>query len=374
MKTKAILGAALICFLGTGLWAQRLPTATPLLAVDQPQSRNALDDFSQAVQQLVSRVTPAVMQVVTEGFAGTGEEPDGTATKVSRQTGVASCVAVSADGDLITNAHVLNGARRVRVRVDGSHAGDVGHEIPAHLVDVEIVGVDRETDLALLKLARSTPQHLELADSSLVRQGQVVFAVGSPRTLTNSVSMGVVSAVSRGFGLDASQSFIQTDAPINPGSSGGPLVNTRGEIVGIDTFILTESGGSEGLGFAIPSNLVRDVYTRLKQYGLVRRGEIGVVVRSVSPTIAKALGLSRTDGVLIQDVEPGRTAAEAGLQANDIVIGADGQQVTNVRQFSDVLFRSEIDEKVTLEIIRGEEKLELKVALEEHGDTGELLA
>jgi serine protease Do len=156
---------------------------------------------------------------------------------------------VSADGDLITNAHVLNGVRRVRVRLDGHEGSE--HGASQQLVDVKIVGVDRETDLALLKLDRATPHHLELADSSDLRQGQLVFALGNPQALNNSVSMGVVSAASRGFGADASQAFIQTDAPINPGSSGGPLIDTRGRVVGIDTFILTQSGGSEGLGFAI---------------------------------------------------------------------------------------------------------------------------
>jgi serine protease Do len=241
-------------------------------------------------------------------------------------------------------------------------------------VDVEIVGVDRETDLALLKLAGGTPQHLELADSSRLRQGQVVFAVGSPQSLDNSVSMGVVSAVSRGFSPDASQSFIQTDAPINPGNSGGPLINTHGEIVGIDTFILTESGGSEGLGFAIPSDLVRDVYAQLKKYGRVRRGEIGVVARSLTPVIAKALGLSRDDGVLVQDVEPGRTAAEAGLRAGDIVIGVEGRPVRNVRQFSDSLFGSDVGKKLAMDVIRGDQNLKLDVALEDQSDMEELLA
>jgi serine protease Do len=314
-----------------------------------------LDDFSEEVQRLVRQVTPAVMQVVTEGFGGTSGGGDPRGNTVARQTGVASCVAVSADGDLITNAHVLNGARRIRVRIDGPRTQSGDHGSSSRLVDVEIVGVDRETDLALLKLAGGTPQHLELADSSRLRQGQVVFAVGSPQSLNNSVSMGVVSAVSRGFSPDASQSFIQTDAPINPGNSGGPLIDTHGEIVGIDTFILTESGGSEGLGFAIPSDLVRDVYAQLKKYGRVRRGEIGVVARSLTPVIAKALGLSRDDGVLVQDVEPGRTAAEAGLHAGDIVIGVEGRPVRNVRQFSDGLFGSDVGKKLAMDVIRGDQ-------------------
>ncbi len=363
MKNALFSATALFCLAGDVLLAQS--------AAIRPSPPNPLDDFSNAVERLVQRTAPAVLQVVTEGFSG-GVESGGNAGAVSRQTGVASCVAVSADGDLITSAHVLNGVRRVRVRLDG-HEG-AGHGTAGLLVDAKIVGVDRETDLALLKLDRPTPQHLELADSSLLRQGQLVFALGNPQGLNNSASMGVVSAVSRGFGPDASQSFIQTDAPINPGSSGGPLINTQGQVVGIDTFILTESGGSEGLGFAIPSDLVRDVYAQLKKYGRVRRGEIGVVVRSVTPTIAGALGLPRHDGVLIQDVQPQGTALAAGLKADDIVISVEGRPVRNVRQLSNSLFRSEIGETLALEVVRGDKNLTLHVALDEHSDATEILA
>jgi serine protease Do len=374
MKITSIAAALLVCCQGHALFAQSRSAPPAALTGNRALSPNVLDDFSEQVQSLVRRVTPAVMQVVTEGFGGTSGRGDPSGNTVARQTGVASCVAVSADGDLITNAHVLNGARRIRVRIDAPRTASGDHGSSSRLVDVEIVGVDRETDLALLKLAGGTPQHLELADSSRLRQGQVVFAVGSPQSLDNSVSMGVVSAVSRGFSPDASQSFIQTDAPINPGNSGGPLINTHGEIVGIDTFILTESGGSEGLGFAIPSDLVRDVYAQLKKYGRVRRGEIGVVARSLTPVIAKALGLSRDDGVLVQDVEPGRTAAEAGLRAGDIVIGVEGRPVRNVRQFSDSLFGSDVGKKLAMDVIRGDQNLKLDVALEDQSDMEELLA
>ena len=164
--------------------------------------------------------------------------------------------------------------------------------------------------------------------------------------------MGIVSAAERMLDPDSNQAFIQTDAPINPGNSGGPLVNTRGEIAGINTFIVSSSGGNEGLGFAIPSNLVKEICAQLKRYGRVRRGELGVVVRSVTPTIAKALSLPQESGVLIQDVTPGKAAAEAGVQINDIVVRVKGRSVTNLRQFSNSLFRSEIGEKLELEVLR----------------------
>jgi serine protease Do len=207
-----------------------------------------------------------------------------------------------------------------------------------------------------------------------LHQGQIVLALGNPLGLENSVTMGVVSAAARQIDPDAAQAYIQTDAPINPGNSGGPLVNIHGDVVGVNTFIFTESGGSEGLGFAIPSNLVRDVYAQLKKYGRVRRGELGAIVRSVTPAIASALKLSRDTGVLIQDVRPGAAAAGAGLRRDDIVTRVQGRSVRNVRQFSSSLFRSEIGEQLTLEVVRGDQTIKLQVPLEERNDVTELAA
>jgi len=323
------------------------------------------------VERLVRQVSPSVLETVSESFVGRDEEQGGNANTVTAKTGVGTGFFVSADGDLITNAHVVAGARRVRVRLTG--AGTVDHKMRGRLVDAEVVGVDRETDLALLKLPGTWP-HLELADSSLLRQGQIVLAFGNPRGLENSVTMGVVSATARQIHPDAAQAYIQTDAPINPGNSGGPLVNTHGDVVGVNTFIYTESGGSEGLGFAIPSSLVRDVYVQLKKYGRVRRGELGVILRSVTPTLASALNLARDEGVLVQDVRPGGGAAEAGLQRDDIVTRVQGRPVRNVRQFSNSLFRSEIGERLTLEVVRGDQSVKVQVPLEESNDAAERIA
>jgi len=259
------------------------------------------------------------------------------------------------------------------VRLHNYSGGAVDRGAASVLVEAHVAGIDRETDLALLKISGGGA-HLELGDSSRVRQGQIVLAMGNPRGLENSVTMGVVSATNRQIHPDAVQAFIQTDAPINPGNSGGPLLNTHGEVVGVNTFILTESGGSEGLGFAIPSSLVRDVYGQLKKYGRVKRRELGVVARFVTPTIAKALNLSREDGVLIQDVDSGGGAAEAGIQRDDIVTGVNGRTVRNVRQFSNSLFRSEIGERLTVELVRGDQKLEVQARLEESRDETEALA
>lgn len=317
------------------------------------------------IQRLIADVRPSVVEIVADGFAGA--EADKTAA-VSRQTREGTGVLVSSDGDLVTNAHVVSGARRVQIRLGdgfagGRHSGGRPRTVPA-----TIVGIDRESDLALLKVAGSNWRTLQFADSSRLRQGQVVFAVGSPMGLENSVSMGIISAVDRQLEADANQAYIQTDAPINPGNSGGPLINTRGEIVGLNTFILSQSGGNEGLGFAIPSNLVRDVYAQLKRYGRVRRGELGVIVRSVTPALVSALDLPRDRGVLVQDVVPGKAADHAGVQINDIIVRVEGRSVSNLRQFSSSLFRSEIGGQLTLELLRGDSRVELRVPFLERND------
>jgi serine protease Do len=336
-------------------------------------ARNPLDEFSQTVQHLIREVSPAVVDVVVQSFGGLENESNSRANTVSHQTREGTGVLISADGYLVTNAHVVLTAQRIQIRFGGAAAGPQGNAVRRSPVQAAVVGIDQETDLAVLKIPGTDWNFLPFADSSKLRQGEVVFAVGNPRGLENSVSMGIVSAAERLLDPDSNQAFIQTDAPINPGNSGGPLVNTHGQIAGINTFIVSSSGGNEGLGFAIPSNLVQDICAQLKRYGRVRRGELGVVVRSVTPTIAKALSLPQDSGVLIQDVTPGKAAAEAGVQINDIVVRVKGRPVTNLRQFSNSLFRSEIGEKLELEVVRASERIKLEAALQEPNRDGDAL-
>ena len=333
MTIRVYFFAAMICLANRPLAAQS--------ATRSAVARNPLDEFSQTVQRLIRDVSPAVVDVVVQSFGGLENESNGRANTVSHQTREATGVLISADGYLVTNAHVVLTAQRIQIRF-GDAGGGQGNTVRRGPVQAEIVGIDQETDLAVLKIPGTSWTFLPFADSSKLHQGEVVFAVGNPRGLENSVSMGIVSAAERMLDTDSNQAFIQTDAPINPGNSGGPLVNTRGQIAGINTFIVSSSGGNEGLGFAIPSNLVKDICAQLKRYGRVRRGELGVVVRSVTPTIAKALSLPQDSGVLIQDVTPGKAAAEAGVQINDIVVRVKGRSVTNLRQFSNSLFLPKI--------------------------------
>ena len=185
-------------------------------------------------------------------------------------------------------------------------AGALAGAEASQTVDARIVGTATDIDLALLKVDVTGLRALPLANYDAIRQGELVFAFGSPEGLRNSVTMGVVSSVARQPDPDSPTIYIQTDAPINPGNSGGPLVNVNGELVGLNTFILTESGGSQGLGFAIPSAIVASAYPQLRKYGHLHRGLMGFSMQAITPALAAGLGLSRTSGVMVSDVDAGQ--------------------------------------------------------------------
>jgi len=323
--------------------------------------------FSQSVQELSGAVTKSVVQVLTIGY-GLSSETDKTDTAyLTPQRGIGAGVIVTGDGYIVTNAHVVEGARRIRVRLQGMNN-------PADLADVhgpieaKLVGVDQLSDVAVLKIDGKQLPALEFADSSRLNQGQVVFAFGSPLGLENSVTMGVVSATERQIDPDNPAIYIQTDAPINPGNSGGPLVDVDGKVVGINTFILSESGGNEGLGFAIPSNVVKNVYEQLRTEGHVHRGEIGIAVRSITPDLLEGLGLSTARGVLLEDVTPDSPAEKAGLKVGDVVTGVGGKRVTNVRQFSLDLLEYKVGQTAEVEVLRGTKPIAYPVKLVEKPD------
>src|SRR5208337_3759747 len=200
------------------------------------------------------------------------------------------------------------------------------------------------------------------------RVGQLVFAIGSPEGLQNSVTMGVVSAVARQPDPEKAMTYVQTDAPINPGNSGGPLVDMNGAVVGINTFILSTGGGSEGLGFAIPARIVEFVYQSLRKYGHVHKVEIGAVAQEITPTLAEGLQLSQRWGVIIADVKPDGPAAAAGLQVQDIVLAADDRRIETLPGLSSALYLHRLDQVLKLEILRGDQKRTLYVPAIEHRD------
>jgi serine protease Do len=208
-----------------------------------------------------------------------------------------------------------------------------------------------------------------------VRQGHTVFAFGSPEGLRNSITHGLISAVARQLDPDSPLIYIQTDAPINPGNSGGPLVNLNGEVVGVNTFILSQSGGNEGLGFAIPSATVRTVYRQLKQFGHMRRQEIGIGIQTITPSIAVGLGLKQEYGVIVSDVLPGGPAEAAGLMVGDILVSIDGQPADNLPSVNYFFLLRDSADKVQVTVLRGTAKQVFNVGtIEEGQDVDQLVS
>jgi serine protease Do len=348
-----------------------------LSAVAQTTARKdsfeALNQFSASVQALSARVAPSVAQIAVTRFAPLEENSDGrTGVVLGRQQSLGSGVVVSPDGYIVTNAHVVSGAQRIRVTLvppSAPGSSDPNQTVTNALAqpfaiakDAELIGVFKEVDLALIKISATGLPTLPFADYKKLRQGQVVFAFGNRQGLSNSVSMGVVSSVARQPDPDSSFIFIQTDAPINPGDSGGPLINTAGEVVGLDTFILSQSGGSEGIGFAIPSPMIQFSIGQLRKFGHVHRQIIGVGVQTLTPTLAAALQLPQDFGVMISDVEPGSPAEAAGVKLNDKVLAVDGKPVPNLPMFSTEVLMHPSGVPIKLELLRGRETLTVDIA------------
>jgi serine protease Do len=331
-------------------------------------SADFLRELSSSSEGLVRRVSPSVVQILTTGYGTVGERGGGETALLARQRTIGSGVIVDPDGYIITNAHVVGGAQRVRVVLTSPSAGESPLSLAAterKTLDANIVGLDTDIDLALLKVEATGLPALSIGGSGKVRQGELVFAFGSPEGLQNSVTMGVVSSVARQPDPDKPMVYIQTDAPINPGNSGGPLVNVDGDVIGINTFILSQSGGSEGLGFAVPGGVVNFVYQQLRMYGHVHRGEIGARVQTITPTLAAGLGLPKDQGVVVSDVLPDGPADQGGLKIQDIVLSVDDQPVATLLQFDRAIFLHSREEPTQIQVLRGEEKRQLLIQVTE---------
>jgi serine protease Do len=366
MKIRALALACLLVLAGFGA-AQAKPAKE---AKEEVKRIESLRGFSDSIQALAGRIPKCVVQIDTVGYGITGDAERQNAQFFTQERSTGSGVILSGDGFIITNAHVVEAARKIRVRLIGlEHEERVsGTASTRGVLEAKLIGLDRLSDLALIKVNQTNLPFLELADSGELKQGQVVLAFGSPLGLENSVSMGVVSAVARQLDPDNPMIYIQTDAAINPGNSGGPLVDVEGRVVGINTFILTQSGGSEGIGFAIPSSVVRYIYRQLSTDGHVHRGMIGVFARTITPALATGLSLPSDDGVLLEDVAPGGPADKAGLKVGDIALAIDGSPVENVRQFALDLYRYRIGDLVHVQVWRGGQKMSIAVPVVEQSD------
>jgi serine protease Do len=334
------------------------------------EAPQVLQQLNSALEGLVAKVSPAVVQILVTGYGPIEESNRSQTALIARQHAVGSGVIVDPDGYIMTNAHVVEGAHRIRVvlpmpSLDRPQVEPVGKE---HVLDAQLVGIHKDSDLALLKIDQKNLPTLELGSARRIHQGQLVFAIGSPEGLQNSVTMGVVSSVGRQPDPDRAMVYIQTDAPINPGNSGGPLIDMDGYVLGINTLILSEGGGSEGLGFAIPARVVRFVYQSLRKYGHVHRVEIGAVAQNITPSLVEGLGLSRSWGVIVSDVNPGGAAETAGLQIEDIIISADDRPIDTLPALNAAMYLHPLDEVMKLVVLRGGEKKVLYVPVSEHRD------
>ncbi|WP_322099646.1 Do family serine endopeptidase [Aquibaculum arenosum] len=353
-RTLALLGAAL-----------SLPLLAPTAeAFDLDRERGVL-----TVAPQLSRVTPAVVNISVRQQVPVHQNPllqdpffrrffglpEWQAPQQRQALSAGSGVIVDAGRGLVmTNTHVIEHADQIIVSlVDG-------RQEPA-----EVVGVDSATDIALLRIRGDNLQAAPMGDSDRLEVGDLVFAIGNPFGLGQTVTSGIISALGRtGINRGGYEDFIQTDASINPGNSGGALVNSRGELIGINTAILSRSGGNIGIGFAVPSNLARGVMEQLMAHGRVERGRIGVSIQDLTPDLAQAFELPGVDGALVTAVETGSPAAQAGLQRGDLIIAVEGEAVRNSTALRNRIGLVRVGERVRITILRDgrQHQLQLRVA------------
>ncbi|HEX4349262.1 MAG TPA: DegQ family serine endoprotease, partial [Verrucomicrobiae bacterium] len=276
--------------------------------------------------------------------------------------GIGSGVIITKDGYIITNNHVVDGASEVKVTMTD------GREFTA-----KVIGRDPKSDVAVVKINADNLPTVPLADSDKVEVGDVVLAVGNPFGVGQTVTKGIVSATERGgMGIEDYEDFIQTDAAINPGNSGGALVDINGRLIGINTAILSRSGGSQGVGFAIPSDIARNVMQSLVAYGHVTRGYLGVSIQSITPTLADEFKLKEVHGALVSDVMPDSPAAKAGIKNGDVVLDFNGKKVADSRHLQLEVADVKPDTTVPVEILRNGEKQTLQVTVKQLPGTDQL--
>jgi serine protease Do len=339
----------------------------------QDRSADTLHKLNESVDALIKKVSPSVVQILVTGYGPleSGERSN-TGVVIGRQRAIGSGFVIDPSGYIITNAHVVSGAQRVQVVLPSGNAEGSLQAIFAartNITPARVVGVAREVDLALLKVDNVKLTALPLAAYRNIRQGEVVLAFGSPEGLRNTVTLGVVSSVARQTDPDSPMVYIQTDAPINPGNSGGPLVNVDGEVIGVNTFILSQSGGNEGLGFAIPSSVVNIACQQLRKFGHVHHVEIGVGLQTITPVLAAAMNLPHSYGVIVSDVLPGSPALAAGIRIGDVLLTVDGRMADSVPYVSFRLMSIGAGDKVHIEVLRGQDRLAFDVPVSERSDS-----
>jgi serine protease Do len=344
--------------------------STPVSFLPHPAfalAHAATGDQQVTIADIAERATPSVVNVASRRTVKRGQQQDemfrfffgprGGEPEEREQRGLGSGVIYSKDGLVLTNNHVIEGADEITVQTaDGTD------------YDAEVVGTDDKSDVAVLRLKGTVKDLVPavLGDSTNLRVGDVVLAIGNPFGFSQTVTMGIVSAKGRSeTGIVDYADFIQTDAAINPGNSGGALVNMNGELVGLNTAIISRSGGYQGIGFAIPSNMARQIAQSLVEHGRVVRGWLGIGIQDVDPNLAGAMGLPTADGVLVSDVEPGSPADKGGLARGDVILTVDGKKTNSSTQLRNLIAEAGANKKVELSILRSGKPQTLSLMLGE---------
>jgi serine protease Do len=311
-----------------------------------------LAGLNDELQILAARISPCVVKIEASGLTSVHDPNSSSTSLITKEHTVGSGIIVDPSGLILTNAHVVDHSTSVQITVYDRPNDPSSKAADVHVLKAEILGQDILTDVALLKVEAKGLPALDLADSDQVRVGQLALAFGSPLGLENTVTLGVISSTQRQLNVNSPVIYLQTDASINPGSSGGPLVDIQGEVIGMNTMIASQSGGNEGVGFSIPSKTLIFVYTQLRTIGHVRRGALGISATSISTELAGGLGLPNEQGVVLEDVAPGSSADTAGLHPGDVLLTIDGIAIQDPQQLAVVLFRKQIGDQVRFSLRR----------------------
>ena len=377
LKRSGFAALAVALVMAGAAWGGHVAPATqasePQVVASTPSITHALAGGRESYADIVNVVTPAVVTIRVEGkaamsptsfggdeffrrfFGDQFDSPRSNRTpRTYRQRGLGSGVVVTGDGYILTNNHVVDGADSITVDLSDGRT-----------FTAKVIGTDGPSDLAVIKIDADNLKTLALANSDDVQVGDVVLAVGNPLGVGQTVTMGIVSAKGRQTDGDSYQDFIQTDAPINQGNSGGALVNMKGELVGINSQILSPSEGNIGIGFAIPANQAQHVMNDLKTNGRVRRAQLGVTIQPVTPDLAKSLGLKEAKGAIVSSIASGSAADHAGMKRGDVIESFNGQPVTDVNSLRNRVADTPPGTPATVVVMRDGSEKTLTVKLDE---------
>jgi serine protease Do len=378
-KKRYLVGAAFLLVLGVfvGLvLSSHLNIISPLPAKSQISSKTVdiLTQLSDAQSEVAAVATPSVVNISTTRVIKSGEEipgdlfedpffrrffgdqfPQPNVPKEHKEQSLGSGVIVSDDGYIVTNNHVIEKAQEIKVLL-----------LNKRDYKAKVIGADPKTDIAVIKIDAKGLPALPWGDSNKLKVGEVVFAIGNPFGLNQTVTMGVISAVGRAnVGIADYEDFIQTDAAINPGNSGGALINARGELIGINTAILSRSGGYQGIGFAVPSSMARQVMDSLVKYNKVIRGWLGVSIQDINADLAEEFGVKDLKGALVSGVMKGSPAEKAGIKQGDVILNYDDKVVEDTGHLRNMVSQTPIGTTVKIKLLRQKKEVVVEVKIAE---------